>query len=770
MNQGYQISYEIISKTKEVSYTNLTCLLVMKNQVRIKTNEQHILLREGDFFFINMNERIEETAVEEGAKVFKLSISNIYLLKHYEDFLASKFNCHSLLTDSNDSIFIEQIKHNLFKLILNYFSGEQTKYLKSSIYLQKILLVLVEQFKVSVFNDQTFKYNEKLNEVFEYVYTNYKQPITLGDVAQKNFMSPSTLSRMFQEQTGVKFNTYINQLRIQMSLNDLLYTQDSIDRIAINYGFSNSKTYRTQFSRFFSCSPTEYKKNFYKKEGLDIQINEKKELMEIVSDEDLDLLHKFMEYKPETSYLDEPKPQKAVLQIDSVHIRPQIHSDIIIHVNSLEDLFLEEVKNQIIKVKKEINCQYIGIQQLFKGTPSSYKVFEQTKLSVYSPFSRFDPVIEFLKANELGIYYQISLKEFTQVTSFYTKESQGFLKHIDYMTRNEFLPNWRVSVQLEKRDLVRSIKSFHEIRTRLKAINEKIQVGASIPIGYPDYRFETKEDEELFKRKVLTKAEFLSYNSEPNYLVDGPDLSQFDLFVSKDIQKIKGTLKSWGVELPLVLSEWNTLTGSSRYTNSYYFRPALIVQEILKLDLLVDSYGFWLNVYLFEESHPSIEAVKYDGLEVFHYYSCPRPVFFALSLYKRLKGNVIATGRHFILTATNGYFQLLTWNAQYFSPNLSKQEVHLKNKALELTINSSNVPNGPYQIRKLMLTKDHGAIAYAYDHFTSQEILDEEARRYLSRITHPKMELFDEVFTDGLKLNCYLEANDVCLFELQKIN
>lgn len=771
MNKDYQISYEVVSKSCEKTYTNLTCLLVVKGQLSLQTNTKQLTLKSGDFFFINMNEQVRiEPVDKESTKVFKLSISNIYLLRHYEDFLTSQFNCHSLLTDPDDLNFVAQMKHHLVQLILNFFSGEKSKYLKSTIHLQELLLILIERFKVSIFNAKTFQYNEKLNAVFEYIHSHYREPITLGDVARECFMSTSSLSRLFQEHTGIKFNRYVNQLRIQMSLNDLLYTQDSVDQIASNYGFSNSKTYRTQFSRFFEESPTEYKRNFYKKETTIVEKKAAIELEELVSNDDLELLQKFMEVKTEEVSVTESKTQKATLQIESVQNRPLVHSDVIIHINSLEDLFLEEVKKQIITIKEEIGCHYIGIQNLFKVAPSSYTVFEQTKLSLFSPFSRFDTVVDFIRSNHFGVYYQLNLKDYDQITSFYNKDHQEFFKYIEYMTRNEFLPNWRISIQFERWEVAKSVKAFKELRGKIKKINDCIQVGVGLPTGYPNYSFNDAEEEMLFREEILNIAEFVSYKSEPNYTVKDPDLSKYELFASKDVQKMKNTLTSWGVDLPFILTEWNTLTGSTRYTNSYFFRAALIVHDLQKLDLLVDSYGFWLNTYLFEGNHCNIDSVKYDGLEVFHYYNCRRPVFFALSLYKRLKGQVVATGDHFILTTVNGHYQLLTWNAQYISPNLATNECYLKSKVLELEIHSSTVPNGLYQIKKFTLSKEHGAVAYSYNRFSSQQILDEESHQYLSRISHPKMNVFDKQFTNGLHMSCYLEANNICLYEFLKID
>lgn len=770
MIQDYYVSYETVTAIQKQTFSNLTCFFIAKGEAVVKINHQQLTFGPGDFIFINMNDTAEIISlVTPEVQTFKLSMSNVFLLKRYESYLSSRFNCHSLLTGSDDEYLIGQLKQILSQLIIQYFSADKAKYLKTAIHLQRVLLILIENFQINIFNNQQFKYSDKLTDVFDYIHAHYREPIKLEDVAQNCFMSTSTLSRVFQQQTGIKFNTYINELRIQMSLNDLLYTQDSIDKLSLNYGYTNSKTYRIQFKRLFDVSPTEYKQIFFNKEKEDTEDRFLKPKANEVVIEDIEILQEYIDLKPEKSYFTESKGQKATFQIESEHVREQGHSEVIVHVNSLEDLFLDEIKKQLVMIKKDIGCHYVGVKNLFHVVPSSYTVFQQTKLAQFSPFSRFDIVIDFLRQNNFGVYYQLSLTDYEQVSSFYSQDHQEFFKYIEYMTRNEFLPDWRVTIQFEKQDIKKGIKIFKTLREKIKKINSKIGVGVELPFGYPDYRFKTEEDEWVFRKEVLEVVEFVSYQSEPNYAIKEPNLSEFELFVTKDVQSAKNRLRSWGIDVPFVLSEWNTLTGDTRYKNSYYFRGALIVHDLVKLEPLISAYGFWLNTFLFEGKHQRAEAVKYDGLELLHYYNCRRPVYFSLSLYRRLRGKVIATGDYFTLTTFNGHYQLLVWNAQYFSPNLSLNDNYLKSKSLELEITSSNVPKGLYQVKKLTLSKDHGAVSYSYDRFSSQQILDEEAHQYLSYITHPKMDVFDKEFLDGLRLNCFLEPNDVCLYEFFKL-
>ena len=768
MRQDFKILQKTLDRTREMTFSNLTCVFVTEGELACQTTQETLILKPGDFIFFNVNQKVvlsPHTIIPN--KAFKISVSTSYMVKHYNNFLASQFHCHSLMNDPQIIPHIQKLRSDLSQLIVTFFSGEQVKRIKATIKLQEILLTLIEKFEFKVFDETTLKYSENLNETLAYIHAHYREPIKLGEVAEASFLSASTLSRIFQEQLGIKFTTYINQLRIQTSLNDLLYNQDSIEKIASNYGFSNSKTYRSQFQRFMKMSPTEYKKQFFEAEKEDREkINANPLLIE---DSKLDLLLKTVGHEPDTFELIETQVPKTIVHIDSERTKVQQRADIMIHIDGFEALFLDEVKEQILIIKKEIGCHYIVIQELFNHSASSYQMYKDSNFSIYSPFNRFDKIIDFLRTNQLKIHHQIKLNRENYLIQMNSKDLEIYLHFLDYLIRGGDSSIWRVEFQFEKNEIKQNSMIFNNLRNQIKAIHEQIVVGASLPIGYPDYDFKLLEEGEFFKENVLANSEFVGYESEPNRSLERLDYGAYELFTTKDVSKLKHVLESWGVNLPIVLTSWNTLMGDSLYTSGYFFRPGLIVNELSRLDSLVDSYGFWLNTYLFEENKGGLESIDYDGLELFHYHNCRRPTFFALKLYKRLRGEIVAIGKHFILTSIYGNYQLLTWNAQYFSPNLGNETEYLKKFALELEVESSNISDGLYQVKQFLLDKKNGAIFYSYEQFSTRQLLDEEGHEYLSRTTHPRMNIFDIEVKKGKVLSSYLEANSVCLYEFIKI-
>ena len=57
----------------------------------------------------------------------------------------------------------------------------------------------------------------KMSEVALYLIENYKKKITLKQVADEFFITPSHLSRSFKKTTGFTFIEYLNSIRIKGS-------------------------------------------------------------------------------------------------------------------------------------------------------------------------------------------------------------------------------------------------------------------------------------------------------------------------------------------------------------------------------------------------------------------------------------------------------------------------------------------------------------------------------------------------------------------------
>ncbi|EUJ42209.1 hypothetical protein [Brochothrix campestris] len=291
-----------------------------------------------------------------------------------------------------------------------------------------------------------------------------------------------------------------------------------------------------------------------------------------------------------------------------------------------------------------------------------------------------------------------------------------------------------------------------------------------MPIDDP---FTTNYINPMYYTKVFVKCDFLSFVADPNHVFfnadNFKDKQSNQRYVIEKTRFIKQQMQLHGIDCPLYLSDWNTLTGNTRRSNGYFFRGAIIVNDLIALNHLVDGYGFWLNIEIYEK-HGRSNNVHPDGLELFHYFSGKRPTYFSLELTQRLEGEIISQGDNYLLTGYNGHYQLLLWHTTYFNPVYSSEEIFVAGHAMSFSITMNNLKQANYQVKQLEFNRHHGALFYAYDKFQEAPSLDYETQTYINAATHLQLKNYLFRCSPKKSLSLTLDANAVVLLEFNSLS
>lgn len=100
----------------------------------------------------------------------------------------------------------------------------------------------------------------RLKEALNYIHNNYRENLTLEDIAAACNISKSEVCRFFKRMMRQTCFEYLLRYRIQKSIPLLLGNVQNITEISEAVGFSNSSYYAEIFRRYMLCSPTEYRK------------------------------------------------------------------------------------------------------------------------------------------------------------------------------------------------------------------------------------------------------------------------------------------------------------------------------------------------------------------------------------------------------------------------------------------------------------------------------------------------------------------------------
>ncbi|MEO0506110.1 MAG: AraC family transcriptional regulator [Bacteroidota bacterium] len=101
---------------------------------------------------------------------------------------------------------------------------------------------------------------KRLETVFEYVNTHYAQTITLSDMADKLGLTTNSFSRFFKQMTQRRFVDFLNDFRIQKAAELFKNSDDTVNQVMYQCGFTNPSYFTKQFRHYRKMTPTTYLK------------------------------------------------------------------------------------------------------------------------------------------------------------------------------------------------------------------------------------------------------------------------------------------------------------------------------------------------------------------------------------------------------------------------------------------------------------------------------------------------------------------------------
>ncbi|MBQ7147270.1 MAG: helix-turn-helix transcriptional regulator [Pseudobutyrivibrio sp.] len=103
----------------------------------------------------------------------------------------------------------------------------------------------------------------------DYVKKHYKEKIYLDVIASSLGISDSYLSRLFKKEMGIRLQDYIVQVRLERAANLLVYSNETIPRIAEYVNFPSQSYFGKVFKDKFGMTPRSYRESNKPSEFLD---------------------------------------------------------------------------------------------------------------------------------------------------------------------------------------------------------------------------------------------------------------------------------------------------------------------------------------------------------------------------------------------------------------------------------------------------------------------------------------------------------------------
>jgi AraC-like DNA-binding protein len=138
----------------------------------------------------------------------------------------------------------------------------------SLLHLLNILQVLAETDEYRLLANERYSNSlkesdtERMNRVHAYVMKNFREKITLDEVAALANMTPSSFSRYFKTHANKTFSEFLTGIRIGYSCKLLIDKKMNIRQACYDSGFNTLSNFNRQFKAFTQYTPLAYRNKF----------------------------------------------------------------------------------------------------------------------------------------------------------------------------------------------------------------------------------------------------------------------------------------------------------------------------------------------------------------------------------------------------------------------------------------------------------------------------------------------------------------------------
>lgn len=163
----------------------------------------------------------------------------------------------------NPDIFFDTLhsKYGLSKERLINLYGELSDNIPNKSFIDSLIFPLCDMLELSLSKSSRNEAEPNiLDRIIFYLQNNHGQKITLNDLCNEFYCSPSFLSHNFKKHTGKNINEFLNELRIKDAKALLKKNGLSITEIALSVGFDDSNYFSEVFRKLTGMSPREYRK------------------------------------------------------------------------------------------------------------------------------------------------------------------------------------------------------------------------------------------------------------------------------------------------------------------------------------------------------------------------------------------------------------------------------------------------------------------------------------------------------------------------------
>lgn len=627
-----------------------------------------------------------------------------------------------------------------------------------------------------------------MRQIVKYVGENRQNHVSLSELADELFTATSTLSRLFQKQTGMKFAEFVNRVRIYFAAEDLMTTSKAVTKIAVDNGFANASVMNRVFRQYYQCTPVEYRE----------KKKEEKECTTPTRKENRDKRNKNKSLNMENSAIEVNVRRKSKL----TKIWNQV-----VNIGSVYNLTLANLQYHTIYLTETLEFSYVRIWNVF----SKKMMITDGKTQGNYNYDMIDLALDFLVSHHIKPFVDLGRRPDTALSSmgnalyfeeecivFQSKDIwiamlEDFIHHIIKRYGKEEVVQWKFELSSDIVHFARNQYYIDKEYDYKECYRSSYQV---IKKALPDACVGGPSD---VTNDVKFLHEYLQYSKENNCLPEFISIllfpydssrkdgkvnyyrTQSENYEYEKLQSIHQIMEEGEVDIPLYVVEWNSSISNRNFLNDSCFRASYITKKIIEILSMADMVCLWMGSD-WVSNYFDMKRIANGGSGLITKDTIRKPVYFALQFLNQLGEELLLHNEELIVTKEIGkdVYHIIGFHYQKYedtyvvandpidSPE-KVEKIFLTNQECNIDLVLKNMVDGNYTITSNRICREKGSILDEWKKFQYEETLTNEDIKYLREITQPERRMEGVMSVEGrAQIRMTLRGQEIILLHVSK--
>jgi transcriptional regulator GlxA family with amidase domain len=149
---------------------------------------------------------------------------------------------------------------NLILYLIEKYAGRDIAVLSAKVF--AIELDRENQLSFTIFQGQKEHEDEPIKKVQEFIENNFREKITIDQLASMQAIGRRNLERRFKKATANTIVEYIQRVKMEAAKVSLESSRENVNEVMYKVGYTDTKAFRTTFKRITGLSPIQYRTKY----------------------------------------------------------------------------------------------------------------------------------------------------------------------------------------------------------------------------------------------------------------------------------------------------------------------------------------------------------------------------------------------------------------------------------------------------------------------------------------------------------------------------